>query len=205
MLLFGFAFTTLCTGIFTAYFGAGKSRTIGFALIAAALAVGIALGILVKSDDYIAWDNFSDAFVAALAGLVGFGLGMAGVLFTLMKVDTVDDLEDLDLEDLEDLDLDEELKKLEDELAKEEEASDAEPAEEAGDAEEVSEPEPPVEAVPDEAPDYDSRTVAELKELLRERKLPISGSKDELISRLKEASTDEAPDDTAGDDEEVEK
>ena len=33
-----------------------------------------------------------------------------------MKVDTVDDLEDLDLEDLEDLDLDEELKKLEEEL-----------------------------------------------------------------------------------------
>ena len=38
------------------------------------------------------------------------------ILFVLMKVDTVDDLEDLDLEDLEDLDLDEELKKLEEEL-----------------------------------------------------------------------------------------
>ena len=43
-------------------------------------------------------------------------VGMFVILFVLMKVDTVDDLEDLDLEDLEDLDLDEELKKLEEEL-----------------------------------------------------------------------------------------
>ena len=41
---------------------------------------------------------------------------VGAILFVLMKVDTVDDLEDLDLEDLEDLDLDEELKKLEEEL-----------------------------------------------------------------------------------------
>ena len=48
--------------------------------------------------------------------LTGMIIGMFVILFVLMKVDTVDDLEDLDLEDLEDLDLDEELKKLEEEL-----------------------------------------------------------------------------------------
>ena len=51
-----------------------------------------------------------------MSALTGMIIGMFVILFVLMKVDTVDDLEDLDLEDLEDLDLDEELKKLEEEL-----------------------------------------------------------------------------------------
>ena len=57
-----------------------------------------------------------DGLVSGVAALGGLILGMFVILFVLMKVDTVDDLEDLDLEDLEDLDLDEELKKLEEEL-----------------------------------------------------------------------------------------
>ena len=57
-----------------------------------------------------------DGLVSGIAALGGLILGMFVILFVLMKVDTVDDLEDLDLEDLEDLDLDEELKKLEEEL-----------------------------------------------------------------------------------------
>ena len=59
---------------------------------------------------------FIDALVSGIAALGGMIVGMFVILFALMKVDTVDDLEDLDLEDLEDLDLDEELKKLEEEL-----------------------------------------------------------------------------------------
>ena len=39
---------------------------------------------------------------------------------------------------------------------------------------------------------YDGMTVAELKELLRERGLPVSGKKADLISRLGEA--DSSPD-----------
>ena len=61
--------------------------------------------------------SFRYGLIAAIAAMVGMGAGMVAVLFILMQVDTVDDLEDLDLEDLEDLDLDEELKKLEEELA----------------------------------------------------------------------------------------
>ena len=60
--------------------------------------------------------TFMDALTSGVAALVGMIVGMFVILFVLMKVDTVDDLEDLDLEDLEDLDLDEELKKLEEEL-----------------------------------------------------------------------------------------
>jgi len=117
--LFGLGLATLGSGLFTAYFGAGKSQQIGFGLIVMAILV---LG-LQYYQTYIAIPATFDAasfrygLIAAIAAMVGMGAGMFAVLFILMKVDTVDDLEDLDLEDLEDLDLDEELKKLEEELA----------------------------------------------------------------------------------------
>ena len=117
--LFGLGLATLGSGLFTAYFGAGKSQQIGFGLIVMAI---IVLG-LQYHQTYIADPATFDAtsfrygLIAAIAAMVGMGAGMFVVLFILMKVDTVDDLEDLDLEDLEDLNLDEELKKLEEELA----------------------------------------------------------------------------------------
>ena len=117
--LFGLGLATLGSGLFTAYFGAGKSQQIGFGLIVMAI---IVLG-LQYHQTYIADPATFDAasfrygLIAVIAAMVGMGAGMFVVLFILMKVDTVDDLEDLDLEDLEDLDLDEELKKLEEELA----------------------------------------------------------------------------------------
>ncbi|MBL6733287.1 MAG: 50S ribosomal protein L32e [Candidatus Poseidonia sp.] len=44
------------------------------------------------------------------------------------------------------------------------------------------------------AEDYESMTVAQLKELLKEQDLPVSGKKTDLIARLEEASgADEAP------------
>lgn len=43
------------------------------------------------------------------------------------------------------------------------------------------------------AEDYESMTVAQLKELLKEAGLPISGKKSDLIARLTEASGEEAP------------
>ena len=124
--LFGLGLATLGSGLFTAYFGAGKSQQIGFGLIVMAILV---LG-LQYHQTYIAnpatFDaaNFRYGLIAAIAAMVGMGAGMFAVLFILMKVDTVDDLEDLDLEDLEDLDLDEELKKLEEELAAEDNGGD---------------------------------------------------------------------------------
>ena len=49
------------------------------------------------------------------------------------------------------------------------------------------------------AEDYESMTVAQLKELLKEQDLPVSGKKSDLVARLQEAAghddvvEDEAP------------
>jgi|TARA_B110000438_G_scaffold276963_1_gene299180 amino acid transporter len=127
MLIVGIGVALLATGIFTSYFGAGKSQKIGFALlflgtITLVLVIDMAFGTIGVMPDQFAETNddddplFTDALVSGVSALAGMIIGMFTILFVLMKVDTVDDLEDLDLEDLEDLDLDEELKKLEEEL-----------------------------------------------------------------------------------------
>ena len=112
MLLIGIGVALLATGLFTSYFGAGKSQKIGFGLLFLGMAtIGyFVVGYPLEEDIMI------EALVSGVAALGGMIIGMFVILFVLMKVDTVDDLEDLDLEDLEDLDLDEELKKLEKEL-----------------------------------------------------------------------------------------
>ena len=121
MLIVGIGVALLATGIFTSYFGAGKSQKIGFALLflgaaSLTLVIDMALGTIGIMPDQFDDSKFMDGLVSGIAALGGLILGMFVILFVLMKVDTVDDLEDLDLEDLEDLDLDEELKKLEEEL-----------------------------------------------------------------------------------------
>ena len=122
MLIVGFGVALLATGLFTSYFGAGKSQKIGFGLLfsGAAILVGVyvwtfdaGLGVADQFNE----KEFKQALVSGIAALAGMIVGMFGILIVLMRVDTVDDLEDLDLEDLEDLDLDEELKKLEEELS----------------------------------------------------------------------------------------
>ena len=121
MLLIGIGVALLATGLFTSYFGAGKSQKIGLGLLLTGILAIIityiltyeaGTGVTTQFDDGV----FMDALVSGISALAGMIIGMFVILFVLMKVDTVDDLEDLDLEDLEDLDLDEELKKLEKEL-----------------------------------------------------------------------------------------
>ncbi len=121
MLIVGIGVALLSTGIFTSYFGAGKSQKIGFGLlflgiITLTFVIDMAFGTIGIMPDQFESATFKDALVSGVSALSGMIIGMFMILFVLMKVDTVDDLEDLDLEDLEDLDLDEELKKLEEEL-----------------------------------------------------------------------------------------
>ena len=113
MLLIGIGVALLATGLFTSYFGAGKSQKIGLGLlVTGVLAIIITYiltfeagtGVTTQFDDGV----FMDALVSGISALAGMIIGMFVILFVLMKVDTVDDLEDLDL--------DEELKKLEKEL-----------------------------------------------------------------------------------------
>lgn len=61
--------------------------------------------------------------------------------------------------------------------------SEAEAQELLGDADDSSE---------DQGPDYESKTVAELTELLDERGLPKSGNKAELVERLQEDDANKA-------------
>ena len=120
MLLIGIGVALLATGLFTSYFGAGKSQKIGFGLLFIGILTIVltyvltfgAGGISTQFDE----SAFTDALISGISALFGMIIGLFLILFVLMKIDTVDDLEDLDLEDLEDLDLDEELKKLEKEL-----------------------------------------------------------------------------------------
>ena len=135
MLIVGVGVALLATGLFTSYFGAGKSQKIGFALlflgaVTLILVIDMALGIIGIMPDQFDDAIFMDALASGIATLAGMIAGMFVILFVLMKIDTVDDLEDLDLEDLEDLDLDEELKKLEDELNSADKEDDSEEEEE---------------------------------------------------------------------------
>ena len=128
MLIVGIGVALLGTGMFTSYFGAGKSQKIGYALLFSGIAILAAVYVLtfdVVEGVETMFDSslFMDGLVSGISALTGMMIGMFVILFVLMKVDTVDDLEDLDLEDLEDLDLDEELKKLEEELSQSEEDS----------------------------------------------------------------------------------
>ena len=123
MLIVGIGIALLATGLFTSYFGAGKSQKIGFGLLFSGGAILVIVYALTFEAGLGVADQFNEkefkqALVSGIAALAGMVTGMFVILFVLMKVDTVDDLEDLDLEDLEDLDLDEELKKLEEELNK---------------------------------------------------------------------------------------
>ena len=104
MLLVGIGVALIATGLFTSYFGAGKSQKIGFGL----LFLGIAIIAYFIVGYPLEEETLIEALISGIAALAGMILGMFIILFVLMKVDTVDDLEDLDLEDLEDLDLDEE-------------------------------------------------------------------------------------------------
>ena len=112
MLLIGIGVALLATGLFTSYFGAGKSQKIGLGLLVTGiLAIFITYiltfeagtGVTAQLDD----GAFMDALVSGISALAGMIIGIFVILFVLMKVDTVYDLEDLDLEDLEYLDLDE--------------------------------------------------------------------------------------------------
>ena len=128
MLIVGIGVALLGTGMFTSYFGAGKSQKIGYALLFAGVVILAAIYVLTFDavegvESMFDSTLFMEGLVSGISALAGMMLGMFVILFVLMKVDTVDDLEDLDLEDLEDLDLDEELKKLEEELNQSEEDS----------------------------------------------------------------------------------
>jgi len=84
-----FALFMLLAGIFTAYFGSGKSRMIGAALLAIGLIVGV-MWIVMGLDSVDIIDvNLSkviwDAFLYILAGVIGALAAIGVFLLAIMK------------------------------------------------------------------------------------------------------------------------
>jgi hypothetical protein len=84
-----FALFMLLAGVFTAYFGSGKSRMIGVALLVIGLIVGI-LWIVMGLDSVEVIDvNLSkvvwDAFLYILAGVIGALAAIGMFLLAIMK------------------------------------------------------------------------------------------------------------------------
>jgi len=89
VLILVFALFMLLAGIFTAYFGSGKSRMIGVALLVIGLVVGI-LWIVMGFDDINIIDvNLSqviwNAFLYILAGVLGALAAIGVFLVAIMK------------------------------------------------------------------------------------------------------------------------
>jgi|GEM_PF-144503 len=85
ILLLVFGLFLILAGLFTAYFGSGKSRTIGVALLVVGLVVGV-LGGFWFSSMYHALENLVwQAFLVILAAAIGALVAIAIFLVAIMK------------------------------------------------------------------------------------------------------------------------
>jgi hypothetical protein len=88
VLLMVFALVMILAGVFTAYFGSGKSRTIGIILLVVGLVVGILWTYLAGMTDMIVIQLGSviwNAFLYILAGLIGVLAAVGIFLLAIMK------------------------------------------------------------------------------------------------------------------------
>ncbi len=90
ILLMTFALVLLIAGAFTAYFGSGKSRTIGTGLLVGGLLIGIIWGFLVSSYGPLnQWANLGDVivqtFFVLLSAFLGAGAAIGLFLLAIMK------------------------------------------------------------------------------------------------------------------------
>ena len=83
-----FALFMLLAGVFTAYFGSGKSRTVGVILLVVGLLVGIIWAYAGGWSDMLAvdlWDVVWNAFVNIIAALIGALVAVGIFLVAIMK------------------------------------------------------------------------------------------------------------------------
>jgi hypothetical protein len=88
VLLMVFALVMILAGVFTAYFGSGKSRTIGVILLVVGLVVGVLWTYLAGMTDMIDIQLGSviwNAFLYILAGLIGVLAAVGIFLLAIMK------------------------------------------------------------------------------------------------------------------------
>jgi len=91
IVVFVFALVMVIAGAFTAYFGSGKSRTVGLVLLIVGLAIGVIWAYLVGWSDIAlfadvpAWDVMRDAIINIIAALIGALVAVGIFLVAVMK------------------------------------------------------------------------------------------------------------------------
>ena len=88
IVLMVFALMMVLAGIFTSYFGSGKSRLIGIVLLVVGLVIGILWTVLAGMTTMIDVQLESviwDAFLTILAGLIGILAAVGVFLLAIMK------------------------------------------------------------------------------------------------------------------------
>jgi uncharacterized membrane-anchored protein len=90
VMLLVFALFLILAGIFTAYFGSGKSRTIGVALLVVGLVVGVLIAYFYHAGDFgAASDQLStlifQAFLVIVAAVIGALIAIGIFLVAIMK------------------------------------------------------------------------------------------------------------------------
>lgn len=88
ILVMVFALFMVLAGVFTAYFGSGKSRTVGVILLVAGLVAGILWAVLAGvtgTIDVALWDTIWNAFLNILAALIGALIAVGIFLVAIMK------------------------------------------------------------------------------------------------------------------------
>lgn len=89
VLMMVFGLFMLLAGVFTAYFGSGKSRMIGVALLVIGLVVGMLWGVMCLDSVDIIDVNLGkviwDAFLYIIAGLIGALAAVGVFLVAIMK------------------------------------------------------------------------------------------------------------------------
>ena len=89
ILLLVFGLFLILAGIFTAYFGSGKSRTIGVALLVVGLVVGILTAYLYHNGSLgsqsgqlgaLLWESFLVIVAAVIGALVAVGIFLVAIM-----------------------------------------------------------------------------------------------------------------------------
>ena len=88
ILVLTFALFMVLAGVFTAYFGSGKSRTVGIALLVVGLVSGVLwvwLAGFGGTLDVALWDVVWNAFLNILAAMIGALIAVGIFLIAIMK------------------------------------------------------------------------------------------------------------------------
>ncbi|MFY9717665.1 MAG: hypothetical protein WAK40_07015 [Thermoplasmata archaeon] len=90
ILLLVFSLFLILAGIFTAYFGSGKSRTVGVGLLAAGLVVGLLTGYFYHAGtldgsksghlEALIWESFLVIVAAVIGALVAVGIFLVAIM-----------------------------------------------------------------------------------------------------------------------------